>query len=124
MADSPQPHLGFARSMRIKQARDFARVRREGRRMVCGCFIANWQTLPPGSSPRLGVVTAKKLGNAVTRARARRLLRETFRLHQHDLAQPVDLVLVAQRALVGKGRSVVEDAFLALLRKAGLWKTN
>jgi ribonuclease P protein component len=120
----PEPRRLLGRAMRLKQARDFARVRREGRRMACGCFIANWQTLPPGSSPRLGVITAKKLGNAVVRARARRLLRETFRLHQHDLTQPVDLVLVAQRALVGKGRSVVEDAFLALLRKAGLWKSN
>jgi ribonuclease P protein component len=124
MATPTQPRRLLRREMRLKQARDFARVRREGRRMVCGCFIANWRTLPPGSPTRLGVITAKKLGNAVVRARARRLLRETFRLHQHDLAQPVDLVLVAQRTLVGKGRSVVEDAFLALLRKAALWKTN
>jgi len=108
--------------MRLKQARDFARVRREGRRLACGCFIANWQVLPPGASPHLGVITAKKLGSAPVRARARRLLREVFRLHQHDLAQPVDLVLVAQPPIVGKGMPVVEETFMAMLRKARLLK--
>jgi ribonuclease P protein component len=120
----PAPRLGFGREMRLKQSRDFARVRQQGRRQACGCFIANWRVLPEGSRTRLGVITAKKLGNAVVRARARRLLREAFRLHQHDLAQPVDLVLVAQRPLVGKGLPVVEETFLAMLRKAGLLKTE
>ncbi|HZQ45367.1 MAG TPA: ribonuclease P protein component [Verrucomicrobiae bacterium] len=124
MAATPQPRCLFKRRMRLKQSRDFARVRQEGRRLACGCFIANWRTLPPGSETRLGVITAKKLGNAVVRARARRLLREVFRLHQHDLAQPVELVLVAQRIMVGKGLAAVEDAFLAMLRKAGLFKTK
>jgi ribonuclease P protein component len=123
MAATPQPRCLLGRRMRLKQSRDFARVRQEGRRMACGCFIANWRTLPPGSATRLGVITSKKLGNAVVRARARRLLREVFRLHQHDLAQAVELVLVAQRIMVGKGLVVVEDAFLTMLRKAGLFKT-
>lgn len=57
-------------------------------------------------------------------ARARRLLREVFRLHQHDLAQPVELVLVAQRIMVGKNLAVVEDAFLTMLRKTRLFKTE
>ena len=124
MADSPQPRLGFGRSMRIKQGRDFARVKREGRRMVCGLFIANWQTLPLGSMNRLGVITSKAIGNAVTRVRARRLLRETFRRHQHDFAQPVDFVLVAQKQIVGKKLPDVETAFMAMLRKARLMKTE
>ncbi len=124
MAALPQPRRLFGRRMRLKQSREFARVRQEGRRMPCGCFIANWRVLPPGSPTRLGVITAKKLGNAVIRARARRLLREVFRLHQHELARPVELVLVAQRIMVGKGLATVEDAFLAMLRKAGLWKSE
>ncbi|MDB6022143.1 MAG: ribonuclease protein component [Pedosphaera sp.] len=120
--DTPRTRLPFGRKMRLKQSREFARVRQEGRRQACGCFIANWRVLPPGSSTRLGVITAKKLGNAVVRTRARRLLRETFRLHQHELAQPVELVLVAQRPIVGKGLPTVEEAFLGLLRKARLLK--
>jgi ribonuclease P protein component len=124
MAAEPQQRRLLGRNMRLKQSRDFSRVRQQGRRMPCGCLIANWMVLPPGSPMRLGVITAKKLGNAVVRARARRLLREAFRLHQHDLSQPVDLVLVAQRTIVGKGFAAVEADFLAMLRKARLVKTS
>jgi ribonuclease P protein component len=122
MGAEPRQRCLLGRKMHLKQARDFARVRREGRRMVSGCLIANWCTLPPGSPMRLGIITTKKLGNAVVRARARRLLREAFRLHQHDLTEPVDLVLVAQRTIVGKGFAAVEGDFLAVLRKARLLK--
>jgi len=61
MAGEPQARRLFGREMRLKLGRDFARVRREGRRMACGCFIANWQALPAGSGTRLGVITSKKL---------------------------------------------------------------
>jgi len=106
--------------MRIKQGRDFSRVRQEGERLVHGCMIANWRKLPAESTHRLGLVTSGKIGNAVVRNRARRLLREAFRRHQHDLAQPVDLVLVARNSIAGKDFANVEKDFLTILRKAGL----
>jgi ribonuclease P protein component len=92
--------------------------------MVYGCLIANWLRLAGESPARLGVVTSAKIGNAVVRSRARRLLREAFRAHQHDLAQPVDLVLVARASIAGKGFAGVEKDFLTTLRKAGLLKTT
>jgi ribonuclease P protein component len=122
MAAEPQQRRLFGRDRRLKQARDFSRVRQQGRRMAQGCLIANWMVLPPDAASRLGVITAKKLGNAVVRSRARRLLREAFRLHQHDLMLPVDLVLVAQRTIVGKGFAAVESDLLTVLRKARLLK--
>src|ERR1700733_11597660 len=124
MPGQPPPRRLMGRAMRLKQARDFNRVKREGRRLACGCFIANWQPLPPGAPMHLGVITAKKLGNAVVRARARRLLREVFRLHQHDFARPMDLVLVAQAPIVGKGMDLVEDAFMKMLRSTKLLKAE
>jgi ribonuclease P protein component len=120
-AETPQ-RLRFGRAARLKQHRDFARVRREGERLALGCLIANWQKLPAGSPSRLGVVTSGKIGGAVVRNRARRLLRESFRLHQRDLAAAVDLVLVARASIVGKGFAEVEKDFLTTLRKARLMK--
>ncbi len=90
--------------------------------MVWGCLVANWQRLSAEASSRLGVITGGKIGGAVERNRARRLLRESFRLHQRELACPVDLVLVARPSIVGKGLAEVEKDFLTTLRKARLLK--
>src|SRR5262245_61549549 len=112
--------LRFGRAARIKQGRDFARVKQDGQRLVCGCLIANWRRLSSNETSRLGVITSGKIGGAVVRNRARRLLRETFRVHQHNLTQPVDLVLVARASIANRGFAEVEKDFLTTLRRAGL----
>lgn len=112
-------------AMRLKQNREFAHVRAQGQRCARGCLIANWLVMPPESASRLGVITSKKVGSAVDRARARRLLRETFRLHQHDFKVPVQLVLVARPSIAGKGlQDVVNDFFGALRHSDLLRKSN
>ena len=116
----PPKRLRFGRAARIKQGRDFARARQEGQRCVCGCLIANWRVLPDGNSTRLGLVVSRKVGGAVVRSRARRLLRESFRRHQHDLARPVDLVLVARQSIARHGLGEVEKDFLTAIKRAGL----
>jgi ribonuclease P protein component len=120
MAGGPSPSLGLPRSRRIKQGRDFARVKSEGKRLAQGCLVMNWLASPAGTGARLGVITGRRLGNAVARSRARRLLREAFRLHQRDLPQPLEVVLVARPSIVGKQFGEVESDFLTALRKAGL----
>jgi ribonuclease P protein component len=102
----------------LKQQGEFARARAQGRRLICGCLIANVLPRPGRLGARLGVVTGKTVGNAVARSRARRLMRESFRLHQHELAGPVDLVLVARPSIAGKKLAEVERDFLRVLRQA------
>ena len=122
MRAEPPKRLRLGRASRLAQSRDFARVRQQGERLAQGCLIANWNRLPDGGTPRLGVVTSKKIGGAVERSRARRLLRETFRRHQHEFAQPVELVLVARNSIAGKTLAGVEKDFLAALNRAGVLK--
>jgi ribonuclease P protein component len=120
---APSPaSRGLGRRDRIKQGRDFLRVRQSGERAVKGCLIANWLRLPAESVSRLGVVVSKKVGNSVIRSRAKRLLRESFRQHRHELIQPLDLVLVARNSIVEKDFAPVERDVLTTLRQAGLLK--
>jgi ribonuclease P protein component len=115
--------LRLSRSSRIKQRGDFARAKAEGDRVVRGCLIANLHPRPAGSASRVGVVTSRKIGGAVQRARARRLLREVFRLHQNDLPRPLNVVLVARQSIAGKKLADVEQDFLWTLRKTKLTGT-
>jgi ribonuclease P protein component len=116
--------LRLARGSRVTQNRDFIRIRQQGERLAQGCLVANWNFLPEGASPKLGVVTSRKIGGAVVRTRARRLLRESFRLHQHDFAKPVEVILVARNSIVGKHFADVEKDFLTTLRRAGLLRND
>ncbi len=123
LAESPK-RLRLGRAMRLEQSRDFARVRQQGQRLALGCLIANWNQLPDGAKPKLGVVTSKRIGGAIERSRARRLLRESFRLHQHEFMQPVELVLVARPSIAGRDFAEVEKDFLTTLRRAALLKQS
>lgn len=117
---SNAPRCTLPAERRLRQPGDFARIKAVGRRIVLGCLIANWNELPAGKTSRLGVVTSKKVGPAVVRNRARRLLREAFRLNQHSLGCSVDLVLVARRSISTKTRQQVETDLLRVLGQAKL----
>ena len=110
--------------MRLKGRRDFEQVRQAGRRLVRGCVIANWLEGADGAGTQLGVITGGRLGKAVVRSRARRLLREVFRLHQTELRRPVTLILVGRASIVGRKLAEVERDYLSVMRTAGLLRAE
>jgi ribonuclease P protein component len=115
--------LRLPHERRMKNGQDFTRARTEGRRLAVGCLVLNWVDAL-SEQTRVGVITSKRIGGAAVRTRARRLLRESFRLNQHRLARPVDLVLVARQSIVEKGFADVERDFVTALRRAELLKTE
>ncbi|HJS75119.1 MAG TPA: ribonuclease P protein component, partial [Vicinamibacteria bacterium] len=103
------PPRGRAESLRRRA--DFDRVYREGRRWVNPLFVAF--VLPTKEGPlRVGFVASRKVGNAVQRNRAKRLLREVFRRRGPKRELPVDLVLVARGAILDAGYGSVEAQYL------------
>jgi ribonuclease P protein component len=52
---------------------------------------------------RFGVSVSRKVGNSVKRSAVKRLLREAFRLSQHELPGGLDLILIPQRETAGTG---------------------
>jgi len=115
------PRLGLQRGQRLRAGCDFIRLKESGQRWVQGCLILNWQPASDRrSGSRVGFVTSKTIGNAVCRNRARRLLKEVFRRHQHAISVPVDLILVARKSIVDKGFDAVEADYLRSLKGARL----
>ena len=98
MAPVPQ-RWRLSRSMRMQRTVEFKRTREQGQRMVRGCLILNWWPRSQAAHSRLGVVTSRKIGNAVVRSRARRLIREAFRRLQPQIQQPCDIVFVARSSI-------------------------
>jgi ribonuclease P protein component len=79
----------------------------------------NWL---PSKELRLGVVTSRKVGSAVIRSRARRFLREVFRQHQHEVTEPVSMVLVARKSIAEMTLETVRRDYLRALSRAKLRK--
>ncbi|MFA5194084.1 MAG: ribonuclease P protein component [Verrucomicrobiia bacterium] len=104
---------------RLQHGTDFRRARAEGRKLTGRLMLLNVLRAEDLLGRRLGVVTSRKLGCAVVRNRARRIVREAWRLIQEQLVDPCDVVVVVRRGMVGCVMQDVQDELLRLLKAAG-----
>lgn len=87
----------FTPAQRLHNKSDFDRVYKDARRFADAFFAI---FVRPNGRPaaRLGLsIAARIVGNAVRRNRLKRLIRESFRHHQHELPA-VDIVVNARGA--------------------------
>ncbi len=85
----------FPKSLHLRTPAEFAAVYDAKVRESRGPLLV--YALPNAlGHPRIGLSTSRKVGTAPRRNRIRRLLREAFRLMQHDLPRGYDLVVVAR----------------------------
>lgn len=105
--------LTFPATHRIKSGNDFRTVYAARKSRSDGRIIV-YRLANDRGHPRLGVSVSKKIGNAVVRNRWKRLLRETFRHLQHELA-PEDFV-VLPRAGIEPDFEELKESFLRLTR--------
>ncbi len=114
-----RPDVGLCRAQRLTRPEDFTAIYEQGRSMAGRCMVL-WVGKGPGTSLRLGVVASRVIGDAVRRNRAKRRLREVWRLNRHRWTADVDVILVARRTIIlASWEDVVAD-LLKLARKAGL----
>lgn len=90
---------GFPATLRVRKRRDFQRVYDEGYKVVTPEFalFAHSNHL---EHSRLGVTASRRIGKAVRRNRARRLVREAFRIHRAQMPPGFDYVVVVRSPLL------------------------
>ena len=97
----------------LKENRDFRRLYARGKSYVSP-VVVTYVLKNRAGTVRVGITTSKKIGGAVQRNRARRVIREAFRqLAPSMKGRSVDLVFVAR----GKTPDVKSTALLRAMEK-------
>ena len=120
----------------VKENSDFQKIYRCGRSLANKNMVMYYcKAFHP--SHKVAFAAGKKLGNAVTRNRVKRLLREVYRLHRHEIKDDYCLLLVGRAAAfefadvwspssefsaVDLKSTALEKSFYSLCKRANILK--
>ena len=105
----------------LKKNYEFRRLYQRGTSAAGGCMVVYCRRNRLKRN-RLGLTASTKIGNAVKRNRARRRLREVFRLHGAELVPGYDVILVARSRTLTASWDEMNRTFERLCGKLGLLK--
>ena len=106
--------------LRLKESRDFAVIKAQGRSQSGRYFVLALLRDEAMADFRFGLITGKKLGNAVARNRLRRQMREIIRENRAQIVPGMKFVTIARwRAPEADFSELIED-WTRLARRMGL----
>jgi len=107
----------FGPDVRLHHRREFLAVDDGGRR-VSGRYITLVGKPNGRPADRLGIVASRRIGGAVERNRAKRMVRDVFRRRLNRTGDRcLDVVAIARHGIASTPFGLVEADFLAALRK-------
>jgi ribonuclease P protein component len=105
----------------LKRRAEFLRIAAKGRKAAMPGLVLQALQRQDQGVVRLGFTVTKKIGNAVTRNRTRRRLKEAARLVLAGRAvSGVDLVLIGREATRKRGFAELQEDVRRALAKAGV----
>jgi ribonuclease P protein component len=106
----------FRPAEHIRRRADFQRAYNQGVR-VRGRYSTVFLLPTSLAFARLGIAATKKLGGAVVRNRAKRLIREVFR--RNKIARGLDIVIVPRRELLDASLTALEADYCRSISSTG-----
>ena len=105
----------------LKKNHEFRRLYSKGKSTVASTLVCYCRKNGRDRN-RIGYTVSNKIGNAVTRNRIRRRLREIYRLHEGEVKRGYDIVIVARHRAAGADYHHLERDVLRSFEKLALLK--
>ncbi len=111
----------IARELRLRNPREFQRVRKRGRSWTTPYLVLVMQPNRLEQN-RYGFAVGRRVGNAVARNKVKRWMREAMRMTHPRLQQGYDVILIARGRMAEPDAdySNVEQSVSILAERAGL----
>ncbi len=90
--------FGLDKTQRIRRSAEYAEIYELAQRAGDNLLLV-FGAATDRPHARFGLSVSRRHGNAVRRSALKRLLREAFRLSQHDLPGGMDLILIPRHGL-------------------------
>jgi ribonuclease P protein component len=109
---------------RIKKNDEFQAVFRKGESFANRQFVVYYLKKPDQDYYRIGLSVSKKIGNAVTRNRVKRYVREVFQEIDEDVRNSYDYVIIARKPTSSMDFHEVKSSLIHVLKRSKLLKTS
>ena len=106
-------------SQSLKKNADFQIVYKEGKSFANKYLVMYVKENDLGIN-RIGISVSKKVGNSVVRHRVKRLILESYRLHEDMFNSGLDMVIIARTTAKEKGYHDIESAVIHLGKLQGI----
>jgi ribonuclease P protein component len=116
-SDAAAGGQGLPRAHRVRRRAEFLRAQKGGRRLHAAHFTVILFDRGDDRPARLGLVTSRKVGNAVQRNRLRRVLREVFRREPERYPPGYDVVMLAKDGASSLDAEAIRGEIHAALAK-------
>jgi ribonuclease P protein component len=111
------------KTLSIKNDYEFRRVYKKGRSFVNAALVV-YILKNRKNMNRVGITTSRKIGNAVKRNRARRIIREAYRQYEEKLPDGYDFVFVARTRTCSLKTQNIARVMGGVLASAKLLENN
>jgi ribonuclease P protein component len=83
----------------VRKRSDFRRIQETGQRVISSGFIFLIRASERADGPRIGITASRRVGNAVERNRAKRLVREAFRATREFWPEAAEVVVIVRHGV-------------------------
>lgn len=114
--------IGLKKAYRVKKNSEFQDILRTGKSFANRELVIYYKEKSTQDHFRIGISVGKKIGNAVTRNRIKRFIRESFIQLEDQIIPEVDMIIIARKPTIHMNVNQMKKSITHLLRKQCLFK--